>query len=174
MDLVVLLICECLLILFGIYMIHSFLNQTPFYPSSIKELDKLIKEGKIKLPGENKDIRFIDIGSGDGRFVLWAINRGFEAHGIEFNPFLFLISQLKIIFRGLSKKGRILRKNFHKHKYHNYNIAYIFLFSQDMDKLQGKLYKEMPKGSLIISNTFKFSDIEPDYSVSKFHIYTVK
>lgn len=174
MGLLTLLLCECLLIIFGIYMIHSFLNQTPFYPSSVKELDKLIKEDKIKLPTENKYIRFVDIGSGDGRFVLWAINKGFEAHGIEFNPFLFLISQLIIVFRGLSKKGRILRKNFHKHKYHNYNIAYIFLFSKDMDMLKDKLFKEMSQGSLIISNTFQFSGIKPDYSVSKFHIYIVK
>jgi SAM-dependent methyltransferase len=173
-PLIVLLLCELLLVIFGVYMIYNFLTQTPFYPSSVRELDKLIKEGQIKLPNVEKQLRFVDIGSGDGRFIIWAIRQGFLADGIEFNPFLFLFSRIKLILLGHGKNNKVYRKNFHKHKYTDYNIAYLFVFSKHMDKLRTKLESEMPKGSIIISNTFKFSDIKPDYSVGKFHVYTVK
>jgi hypothetical protein len=168
---IVLLLCEFLFILFGLFLIWSWLTQTPFYPSSAKDLEKLFKSGKLKLP---KNIKFIDVGSGDGRIVLWAAKKGFEAYGIEYNPFLSLLSKVKILITGKRKNAIIYNKDFNKQDFGAYNVAYLYIFNEHMDKIKDKLFKEMQKNGVIISKIFKFSNIEPDEKIGKFNIYYVK
>lgn len=167
----VILLCEQLLIVFAFYLIFSWLTKTPFYPSSVKKLNRLIEEGKLII---NEGDRFIDIGSGDGRFVIWAAKRNMYADGIEFNPFLTLLSRSKIVLNRVGNKARILNKNFNDHDYSGYDIAYLYIFTDHMDKIKDKLFKEMKPGSVIITNTFTFTDIEPDDVYDRFNLYYVK
>jgi hypothetical protein len=172
LALFVVLTCQLLLIGSAITLIWSWLTQTPFYPSSVKKLDQLIKEGTVVLPKEGK---FIDIGSGDGRIVAWASQLGYEAHGVEFNPYLSLLSRLRIFLTRFKKnKTEIFNKNFKKHDYTDYSVAYIYIFSDHMNEIKEKLFREMKPGSVIISNTFKFKDIEPDEVHGRYNIYRVK
>ncbi|MEP7104081.1 MAG: hypothetical protein ABI721_05215 [Candidatus Dojkabacteria bacterium] len=171
-GLIGLLICQVLLVVFALYLIISWINQTPFYPSSVKKLDKLIKDGEIKLPD---DVRFVDIGSGDGRFVVWAARSGFsKADGIEYNPFLSLFAKFRLLISRLNGKSTIHNKDFNKHDFSDYNVAYMYIFSEHMDRIKQKLFSEMKPGSMVISNTFKFKDLEPDQVVGRFNIYKVK
>lgn len=167
-----LLVCQILLVVFAVFLIISWINQTPFYPSSVRKLDKLIKDGEISLP---QDVKFVDIGSGDGRFVVWAARQGYSAHGLEYNPFLTLYSKLRLFFGRLSGKGKVFNKNFTKHDFKDYNVAYMYIFSEHMDNIKEKLFSEMKPGSMVISNTFKFKGLEPDKVVGKrFNVYIVK
>ncbi len=164
------LICEVLLIVFAVYLIISWISQTPFYPSSTKQLDNLLSDPSISLPST---IRFVDIGSGDGRFVIWAARKGFEASGIEYNPFLSIWSKFKIFVRRLNN-AKIYNADFYKHDFSSYNFAYMYIFSEHMDKIKDKLLKEMDKGSIIVTNSFKFSNLEPDAKIGKYNIYYIK
>lgn len=173
MDLatIIVLICEGLLIMFALYLVFAWLTQTPFYPSSTKSLTDFLKEADIKV---KQSTRFIDIGSGDGRFVIWAARKGMHATGVEYNPFLTIWSRFRILINGLGKRATIINGDFFKLDYSQYDIAYMYLFNEHMDKLKEKLFKEMPKGSMIITNTFTFSKIEPDLHVGKYYLYKVK
>lgn len=165
------LICEGILIIFGFYLIYSWFTKTPFYPSSLNRLNKFMEESGAILPDSGK---FIDIGSGDGRIVFWAAKRGFFAEGIEFNPFLVLYSRLVLFLRGAGKKTKIHRKNFMDHDFSDYDVAYLYIFPEFMDQLQSKLFREMKPGSIVLTNTFSFSNIEPDEKNNNFYIYKVK
>jgi SAM-dependent methyltransferase len=167
----IVLICEALLLLLAVYLIFSWFTQTPFYPSSVRKLSRLIDNKTIKVPESGK---FIDIGSGDGRFVIWAAKRGYQSDGIEFNPFLTLLSKFKIFIHRLSSKATVFNKNFNDHSFADYSIAYLYIFSEHMDKLKHKLFNEMKPGSVIITNTFKFTNVEPDEQIDRFYIYYVK
>lgn len=167
--LIVVLTFELLLALAGIYLIWSWLNQTPFYPSSANKLIKLISSGEIKVPSE---IIFIDIGSGDGRIVSAMSGVTKQAEGIEFNPFLTLLSKTKLLLKR-KRNTKIYNKDFFKHDFSKYNVAYLYIFNHQIDMLQDKLFSEMAKGSLVITNTFKFSDREPSKQVGRFYVYIV-
>lgn len=169
LGLVVVLICQGLLILLGMYLIWSWITQTPFYPSSTKKLS-LIKDF-VKL---NKDDNFIDIGSGDGRIIIWAAKQGLQAEGIEFNPFLTLLTKLKIFINRLSSRAKVFNKDFNNHDYSKYNIAYLYIFREHMDLILPKLQKEMRPGSVIVTNTFKFSNLTPDKTIDRYNIYYIK
>ena len=97
LSLIILLICEGLVLLFAAYLVWSLISKTPFYPSRVSKLNKNYLDGKIFIP---KTARFIDLGSGDGRIVLWAADKVSYAEGIEFNPFLSLFSKLILFIRG--------------------------------------------------------------------------
>ncbi len=168
---IVVLICEGLLIMFALYLVFSWLTQTPFYPSSPKALENFLKDLDIKVTNQTK---FVDIGSGDGRFVVWAAQKGMLADGIEYNPFLTLVSRVKLLVQGLNKRAKIVNGDFFKQNYSKYNIAYMYLFNEHMDKLKDKLFAEMPKGSTIITNTFTFSNLDADMHIGKFYLYKVK
>jgi hypothetical protein len=170
LSLIAVLLCEMLLILFAVYLIISWISQTPFYPSSTKQLDKILENPDVNLP---EHIRFVDIGSGDGRFVIWAARKGFSAEGIEYNPFLSMWSKFMIFVRRLHH-AKIHNADFYKHDFSKYNFAYMYIFSEHMDKIKDKLMNEMEKGSIIITNAFKFKDLEADAKIGKYNIYYVK
>jgi len=172
LGLISLFTCEALLILLSIYMVWSWISKTPFYPSSLKRLNQAYQSGQIKLP---ENFKFIDIGSGDGRIVLWAAKKGAQrAHGIEFNPFLSLTSKGLLLVNGVRGKTEIFNKNFFNHDYSKYDVVYMYIFPEHMEKLQDKLFKELPKGAMIITNTFKLRDVEPDQKLDRFYVYYVK
>lgn len=169
MDLfLIVILVESLLIFFGVYLIYGSLFKTPYYPSSTKLLDNFVKSNLIQLP---ESINLVDIGSGDGRIVRWGLRNGYTSTGIEFNPFLTLASRLMILG---NKRGKIINGDFFKENYSIYNLAYLYIYSEFIDKLSNKLLSEMPKNSIIITNTFKFSNLEPDLIFDKLYIYTVK
>lgn len=172
MQILVLLLCQLLLIFFAGYLIYSWLTKTPFYPSSTKELDKLFET--LDLPFEGRS--FIDVGSGDGRFVIWASKKGMKSTGIEFNPFLTLFSRLVILLNRQSKNAVILNQNFKDHNYSDYNYVYLYIFPEHMDEISDKLFKELKPGSVIITNTFNFKNpaYKPDREFERFYIYEIK
>jgi len=166
---ILILLCELLLISFGIYLIFSFINKTPFYPSSLKKLNELKNFKELDLL---KYKRFIDVGSGDGRIVRWAVRNGFDSsHGIDYNPYLTIYSRLMSVG---NSKVKIFNKNFQDHNFSEYDMVYMYIFSEHIDNLKEKLYSEMKQGSVIVTNTFKFSTIEPDLVFNRFYIYYIK
>lgn len=171
MGLLMLFFCEFVLLIFAIYLIWSWIAQTPFYPSSVRRFEETLRELGVEV---TENTRFIDIGSGDGRFVVWGAKKGAESHGIEFNPFLTLWSRFKLFLFRLTHKGKIFNQRFQNHDFSNYDIAYMYIFNEGMDSIKNKLFSEMPKGSVIISNTFKFSGIEADKKVGRYYVYYVK
>lgn len=164
----VILLCQLLLISFAIYLIFSFINKTPFYPSSIKQLNLLKESGLLDF---KKYKTFIDIGSGDGRIVRWASKIGFkDAHGIEYNPYLSLYSKVRSPF---AKGITIHNKRFENHDFSKYDVAYLYIFPEHMENIKEKLFTQMKPGSVIITNTFKFKDITPSDTFEKLYLYFV-
>lgn len=159
-------------ILFGAYLVIGWFGSTPFYPSSRKHL-KALEDYLGKLDKKSYKT-FVDVGSGDGRVAIWAAKHGFESTAVEINPFLTLITRLKVKLRKLSGKVNTINKSFYKIDYSNFDIVYLYIFREHMEQLLPKLQKELKPGALIISNVFKFEGLEPIEKIERFNIYRVK
>lgn len=159
-----------MLVVLGFYFIYSLMISTPFYPSRIKALDKAFDELDIEA---NKNKKFIDLGSGDGRVVLWAAKKGFDAYGVDENPYLILLSRIRTVLfhRGLSKHAHIIHGSFNKIDLSEYAVIYMYIYPKHMESLKEKLKKEMSKDAVILSNTFTFKDVEPIAKSGHFYIY---
>lgn len=169
-GLIIGLICIGIWLLLSFYIVISVLFLTPYYPSRTKKLEEAIKNLDIKIkPG----MAFVDVGSGDGRVVAWAAKKGLNAYGIELNPFLTLWSRVFFLLKGVRGKAEVINQNWNKVSYEKYDIVYLYIFREHMDKLKEKFEEELKPGSIIISNTFRFKDLEPDQEYGRFAIYKI-
>jgi precorrin-6B methylase 2 len=113
-----------------------------------------------KLIPPNKNLKVIDLGSGDGSIVIEVAKLGYKTFGIEVNPFLVLLSRFNIKRAQLKNNPQIIWKSFWDIDLSSYDVLIIFGLPWVMKRLEKKLSKELKKGTLVISNDFKFPNFE--------------
>lgn len=118
------------------------------------------------------NLKFIDLGSGDGRVVFLASLFGVEATGIEFDPDLYEISMTAM--KSLSDvidtgKSHFIQGDFLQHDFSKYDIFYLCAGTNDESALKKKLSVEMKPGSILILRGFE--EIRPDelYLIEEFY-----
>lgn len=99
--------------------------------------------------------QFIDLGSGSGELVLDAARAGYQAHGVELNPWLVLAARWKARRNGLSHLT-----SFHWHDMWHVDVSHahavaVFGVPDIMERIGSKLQAECHTGCLVCSNTFK-------------------
>lgn len=141
-------------------------TDAPYVATKSIRIDKMLHS-----LGNLKGKRFFELGSGDGRVVLAAASLGASAFGIEQSLIRVLYSKwaAKKINSG-HKAGSatfihdnifsFLPKLVSPDKSIGQIIIYIFLLPPAVLKLE-KLLKNLPKGTLIITQTFHFKNWQP-------------
>jgi protein-L-isoaspartate O-methyltransferase len=142
----------------------------PFEPTDRDALNRMIRLSRVR-----KGDKVADLGSGDGRVVteFAKIPRVKEAHGFEINPFLVVVSKMRIKKLGLEKKAFIHWKNMWGQNYREFDVISVFQISYIMERLGKKLKREMKKGSRIVSNVWKFPNLKLKKSENNVHLYRV-
>lgn len=90
----------------------------PYIPATKQQVSNIFKAL------EEQKGSLLDIGSGDGRIVLEAAERGFQSSGVELNLWLVLFSRIEGFRRGL--KVKFFRENLWKHDLRRYDNVVIF------------------------------------------------
>lgn len=140
---VILIIFQLLFVIFFLYMCIASIIGAPFVPTRNPAAAAMIRLASIK-----KGDRVYDLGSGDGKLLLLAAQKGARATGFEINPLLVLFSNL----RGAHTRWQ----NFWKADIRDADVLFIYLLPWKMDRLAEKLKKECTKGTLVVSNSFIF------------------
>lgn len=99
--------------------------------------------------------RMVDIGSGDGRVLLYGARR-FEGKfvGVELNHVLILMAKFRALLTPGSKKIEWIRGNYMDIDYSQFNKVFMFNMTSKMPPLVEKLEKELPTGSKVVSFVF--------------------
>ncbi len=108
----------------------------------------------------NKKFTVYDLGSGWGKIIFSVSNFFPKATfiGIERNiGNVFFSKFCKLFF--CRKNTKFQHGDFYKTEFKNADIIYCYLFQETNNKLEKKL-KRLKKGTLIISNTFKFNELK--------------
>lgn len=178
MTLAAMIIIDVLLVLtFAMFFVFMGLPMifpgAPFIPSfrrkNKNKIQSIIDFVSAIAPGK----KMADIGSGDGRVVMEFAKKGFDSTGIEFNPFLVFWSRINIKRLGL-KNAKILRQNFWKADFSNYDVVYIFQLTSVNLLLIDKLKKELKTGAIVISAGFKMFNLELIKEDGIFGVYKIK
>lgn len=61
--------------------------------------------------------------------------------------------------------------NIFKRSYEHANFVYIYLLQKAVDSLEGKLKKELKKGSIVITQTYHFKNWKPYRKIGNFYLY---
>ena len=119
-------------------------------------VDKMLDMAKVTP----KD-RLMDLGSGDGRTVITAAQRGLTAQGIEYNPDLVELSRRNAARAGVGDRATFVAADLFATDLSKADVITMFLLSTINEKLRPRLL-ELAPGTRVVSNTFRMGDWEPD------------
>lgn len=106
----------------------------------------------------------IDLGSGDGRLVIGAAQRGARAHGIEYNPDLVALAQRNAAAAGVAARATFEKADIFESDYSKADVITLFLLPDLNLRLRPTLLRMKP-GTRIVSNSFNMGEWEPDDKV---------
>lgn len=152
-----------------LFLTLAFVTGAPFVPSTSQTANKMIELSDLK-----KSMKVYDLGSGDGRLLKLAANRGAYATGFEINPFLVLFTKIRFYFSPYRKLVKIHWSNFWKADFHDADVVFVYLLPWKMEKLEKTLRSKLKKGSLIVSNSFVFPDWPVLRQDRETHVYVFK
>jgi len=119
-------------------------------------VDEMLNLAKVK-PGEY----LIDLGSGDGRTVISAAQRGLTALGIEYNPDMVQLARRNARQAGVESSARFYVGDLFEADFSKADIITMFLLPTINERLKPGLLKLRP-GTRIVSNSFTMGDWESD------------
>lgn len=157
---------DLIFILLIFFLILSFFTGAPYIVMKKKQAERMIELAKIK-----KGDRVYDLGSGDGRLVIMAAKKGAKAIGFEINPFLVLISWVKILFNGVRRNAKVKWRNFWGQDLSGADVVLLYLITKHMERMEKKLKKELKTGALVISYLFKFPNWQHSFYDKKHRLY---
>lgn len=125
----------------------------PYVPTRKLDVEEIFKNIK-----NSKKSKFVDLGSGDGKLVLYAAQLGYQSIGYEINPILWLISNFRL---RKYPNAKVMLSNMWSADISNANVVFCFLASRYMNKLEKKLNREMQPGSIFVSYVFELPSKKP-------------
>jgi len=142
--------------IYGVSLLFSAFKGAPYVPTSKKQLERILENAHLKKNGQ-----FVELGSGDGRLVRYAVkNYGVKGTGVEINPLLVWWSRYLSKKDGISHKIVFLKQNVFNYSLQKVDYLYLFLMPELIKKLIPKFKKELKKEAIIISHGFKLPGFE--------------
>ncbi|MFH1826988.1 MAG: methyltransferase domain-containing protein [bacterium] len=148
------LIFIALVAIYLVGLIYSSFKGSPYVPTKRKILQNILKQAGLR-----KGQTFIDIGCGDGRVVEEAIV-GFKAKGtgIDINPLLIFRANARAKIKKIDADYRI--ENIKKLDLVKYNMVYVFLMPEFINKISHQLKSALLNKSTIVSHGFKVNQLK--------------
>ncbi|KAK0148548.1 Protein N-lysine methyltransferase FAM173B [Merluccius polli] len=133
----------------------------PFVPATPAQVDHVLRALRTRSG------TLVDIGSGDGRIVIAAAKRGFQASGFELNPWLVWYSRYKAWREGVHHSTSFHISDLWKVSFAQYSNVVIFGVPQMMDQLELKLSNELQSTAKVVACRFPFPNWVPDHTVGE-------
>ena len=131
---------------------------TPWWIVGARESRESLKLAKV-----TKRDKVYELGSGDGRFIIIAAREfGAKGVGIEIDWIRHLTAWLKVRLYNLGDSVTLRRGNFFDYDISGATVVFVYLVPRVLEKLKPKLFKELKKGTRVISYKYKF---EPDKKI---------
>jgi cyclopropane fatty-acyl-phospholipid synthase-like methyltransferase len=166
---VIFLIIQLLFAVYISYLCLAFLFGAPFVPSTNPVASKMVELARLK-----KGQTVYDLGSGDGRILKLAAQKGVRAIGLEINPWLVLYTNLRYAFGKHPGTAKAIWRNFWNQSYADADVIFVYLLPWYMDKLAKKLKKELKPGALVVTNSFIIPGWKQVRQDTALHVFVYK
>lgn len=155
------------LVLSAIYFIgRPMLRGAIFFPTSSRNIKTIMRFADIK-----SGHRVVDLGSGDGRVIIAAAERGAVAIGYEINPVLVWQSRRAIARAGFQKSVSVEWKSFWKADLSLFDTVIVYGIPYVMSDLKKKMDRELKPNTKVISNIFNISEWKIISEENKVYLY---
>ncbi|MFP4366478.1 MAG: class I SAM-dependent methyltransferase [Bacteroidales bacterium] len=156
------------LILFSVDRGYSQNLDVPYVPTPHDVVARMLDVTSVG-PGDY----VIDLGSGDGRIVIAAAERGAVGHGIDLNPTRISEAVNNARKAGVDDRVIFMEGDLFETDISRASVITMYLLSSVNLKLRPVLLKELRPGTRIVSHSFSMGDWEADkhVRVDNRHIY---
>jgi SAM-dependent methyltransferase len=121
----------------------------------------VLVEKMLDMANVGPDDYVVDLGSGDGRIVIAAAQRGARALGIEFDPALVQASRESAARAGVADRAAFVQGDFYEADITAATVLALFLLPENLRALAPKFCALKP-GTRIVANRFGVSGWTPD------------
>ncbi|XP_073486833.1 ATP synthase subunit C lysine N-methyltransferase isoform X2 [Aquarana catesbeiana] len=122
----------------------------PYVPATNKQIRNVLKMLQLRSG------HLVDIGSGDGRIVIAAAKKGFQAEGYELNPWLVWYSRYRAWREGVNDNAKFHISDMWKVNFSPYTNVVIFGVPPMMPQLEKKLQRELGESARVVACRFPF------------------
>lgn len=154
---------------FFFYLSIAFVTGAPFVPST-----NPVSLSMIRLANIKKGKKIYDLGSGNGKLLFLAAQKGAIAKGLEINPLLVVFSNIRSFFSPYRNLVHTSWSNFWSADLHDADIIFVYLLPWRMEKLEKKLVSDCRKGTVIVSNSFIFPHLTRIAHDPENHVYAFR
>ena len=130
----------------------------PFIPATHNQLACVLRH--LKKESGKAYPSMVDLGSGDGRVVIAAAQRGVQSVGYELNFWLVLYSRARAFWRGVGHLTAFKRQDMWKADLSNFDNVVVFGVEEIMNLMEKKIVSEVSSGTRVIVSRFKFPTLE--------------
>lgn len=129
----------------------------PWVPTRKRELKRM-----LDLAGLREGETFVDLGSGEGRAVFMAAERGAKARGVELALPLHLTAKALSLFR--KGETKFVLGDLFRHSVADADVVFLYGMANTSlwDRLRPKLERELRPGARVLSMVFRIDGWEPD------------
>lgn len=132
----------------------------PYVPTPQEVVDRMLDLAKI-----TKDDFHIDLGSGDGRIVVTAAQRGARSLGIDINPTRIAEANENAKKAGVTDRVTFVQGNLFEQKIGEASVLTMYLLQSVNLQLRPKILAELRPGSRVVSHAFSMNEWEADQHV---------
>lgn len=136
----------------------------PFLPTLKPKIDIALDLIDLK-----KGQTLLELGSGDGRVLKAAAQRGLKVVGYELNPLLVIYS--KLVTWRYRKQVKIVWGDFWRQSWPPADGIFVFLLHPYMEKLDQKISKDCRPGIKLVSFAFTIDSHKPAKSKDGVYLY---
>lgn len=137
--------------------VHAQDLDVPYVPTPDNVVEGMLEAADVG-PGDY----VIDLGSGDGRIVIAAANRGAVGHGVELNPSRIEEAEENARSEGVSDRVMFLEDDIFETEFSRASVITMYLLSSVNRKLRPSLLSELRPGTRIVSHSFDMGDWKAD------------
>ena len=167
MDFSILLTVAYFLVLgFLIWLVWPIFIGAIFLPTPYNVVEKM-----LSLAYVGKGDVLYDLGSGDGRIIIGAAERGANAVGVEADPIRVIWSRLRIRRNFNRNRLRVIWGDFFKTSVSEATVVTVYQGETINNRLREKFEAELAPGSRVVSYSFQFDGWEPIKKLPDANVY---
>lgn len=133
----------------------------PFVVTPERDVERMMRLAEVG-PGDY----LIDLGSGDGRIVIAAAERGAMGHGIELDANLVREARWRASGAGVRDQVGFLQQDLFEADFSRATVVTMYLMPDVVLKLRPRLLEQLAPGTRIVSNSFHLGDWEPERHIA--------
>ncbi len=147
-------------------------KDVPYVPTPYEAVESMLDLAQV-----GSDDVLYDLGSGDGRIVIAAAQRGAKAVGVELDTALVLQSRKNAEAKDVSELTEFYQQDLFETDFSEATVVTMYLLPSINAELRPRLLSQLKPGSRIVSYSFDMDGWEPDHKevvgVRPIYLWTV-